>query len=41
MTPLRTDMPAELLRDVVAALTVLASEDTQPESEDCTYFYLI
>ena len=41
MTPLRTDMPAELLRDVVAALTVLASEDTQPESEDCAYFDLI
>ena len=41
MTPVRTDMPAELLRDAVAALTVLASEDTQPESEDCTYFDLI
>ncbi|KAM5544429.1 hypothetical protein V8D89_002089 [Ganoderma adspersum] len=35
MTPLRTDMPAELLRDIVAALPALSSEDTQPESEDC------
>ena len=38
MPPLRTDMPAELLRDVVAGLTALSSEDTQPESEDCECF---
>ena len=40
MPPLREDMPSELLRDVVAALTALSSVDTQPESEDCVFFYL-
>ena len=32
--PLREDMPAEMLRDVVAALSNLPS-DPRPESEDC------
>ena len=32
--PLREDMPAEMLRDVVAALSNLSS-DPRPESEDC------
>ncbi|PIL25487.1 hypothetical protein GSI_13377 [Ganoderma sinense ZZ0214-1] len=35
LPPLRTDMPAELLQDVVAALTALSPVETQPESEDC------
>ena len=32
--PLRQDMPAEMLQDVVAALGI--SVDSRPQSEDCT-----
>ena len=37
MFPLRPDMPAEMLRDVVAAISRSVSvEVSRPESEDCT-----